>query len=266
MRLALWQGAGVAGDLDGTLAEVARVADMARQRNADFLVFPEGYLTGYYLPGLVRGGLPGVEQALAAVAAIAKRHKLAIAMGTHIETTDGLSNAAVVIDASGTELGRYAKRALFGDWERQTFQPGREPLRFQCGGLTVGVAICYDVEFPELMRAEALANVDLVIVPTALMAPHDRIAQLLVPTRAMENQIAIGYANRVGQEGPYDFVGLSSIRGPQGEPLATAGAEAQLLVADIDRQTILNERAAGSYLEALAQLRASFRPRDPALT
>ncbi len=257
MRLALWQGAGVPGDLDGTLAEVARIAAMARQQNADLLVFPEGYLTGYYLPGLVRGGLRGVEQALADVAAIAMRHTLAIAMGTHVEAGDGLSNAAVVIDASGTELGRYAKRALFGDWERQTFQPGRAPLRFQCAGLTVGVAICYDVEFPELIRAEALAGVDLVIVPTALMAPHDRIARLLVPTRAMENQIAIGYANRVGHEGPYAFVGLSSIRGPQGEPLAAAGSEAQLLVADIDRHMIQNERAADSYLDALGRLRSS---------
>lgn len=254
MRLALWQGAGVAGDLDSTLAETAHIADMAAKQGADLLVFPEGYLTGYYIPDLSGGGLPGVEAALTQVADIARHSGLAIAMGSHLDTPDGLRNAAVVFDGSGTELGRYYKRALFGEWERQTFRAGRNPLRFCCAGLNVGVAICYDVEFPELIRAEAQANVDLVIVLTALMAPHERIAHHVVPTRAMENQIALGYANRVGHEGPYEFVGLSSIRGPQGEPLAVANTEPALLVAEIDRASIQRERAAGSYLDTLKQL------------
>lgn len=255
MRLALWQGAGVPGDLDGTVAEVARIADMAANNGADLLVFPEGYLTGYYIPDLTKGGLPGVEAAFVKVANIAKCTGLVIAMGSHIDEQDGLRNAAVVFDASGLELGRYHKRALFGDWERKTFRAGRNPLRFCCAGLNVGVAICYDVEFPELIRCEAQAGVDLVIVPTALMAPHERIARLMVPTRAMENQIALGYANRVGREGPFDFVGLSSICGPQGEPLATAHTESKLLVAEIESASIRRERAAGSYLDTLAQLR-----------
>lgn len=256
-RLALWQGAGVAGDLAATLAKTARVAGLAAGRGAGLLVFPEGYLTGYFLPGLAPGGLPGVEAALVQVGRIAARARLVLVMGSHVEEDGALRNAAVVFAASGAEIGRYAKRALFGGWERATFRPGTAPLRFDWAGLSVGLSICYDVEFPELVRAEAVAGVDLLVVPTALMAPHERIARLVVPTRALENQIAIGYANRTGREADYDFVGLSSIRGPRGEALAEAGADPGLLVAGIDRDAIARDRAASSYLDDLARLPGS---------
>lgn len=260
LRLALWQGAGVAGDLSATLSELARVAGLAAGRGAGLLVFPEGYLTGYFLPDLVPGGLQGVEEALSEIGRIAQRAGLALVMGSHLAAAGCVRNAAVVFSAGGDEVGRYFKRALFGGWERRTFRPGTAPLRFDCGGLRVGLAICYDVEFPELIRAEAVAKVDLVVVPTALMAPHDRIARLVVPTRALENQIALGYANRTGREGAYDFVGLSSIRGPRGEALAEAGADPALLVADIDRALLRRERAAGGYLDDLAALRGRGGP------
>ncbi|MDQ3126175.1 MAG: hypothetical protein M3Q74_11320, partial [Pseudomonadota bacterium] len=48
MRLALWQGELVSGDIQATLAETARVAAAAARSGADLLVFPEGFLTGYY--------------------------------------------------------------------------------------------------------------------------------------------------------------------------------------------------------------------------
>jgi predicted amidohydrolase len=224
---------------------------MAAQAGAGLLVFPEGYLTGYHIPGLSAGDLQHVEAALGQVALIATRAGLTLVMGTHLDTPEGLRNSAVVFSRQGAEIGRYHKRTLFGGWEQATFVPGDTPLRFSCGGLRVGVAICYDVEFPEIIRAEAVAGADLVVVPTALMAPHHRIAQMVVPVRAMENQIFLGYANRVGQEHDLTFVGLSSIRGPRGEALAQAGEEAELLLADLDRAAILRERSEACYLTDL---------------
>lgn len=251
LRLALWQGAGVPGDIAATVTEAARVAEMAAQAGAGLLVFPEGYLTGYHSPGLAPGDLAPVPAALEQVAQIAARAKLTLVMGTHLDLAEGLRNAAVVFSAEGADIGRYHKRALFGGWEKATFVPGTAPLRFSCGGLRVGVAICYDVEFPEIIRAEAAAEVDLVVVPTALMAPHQRIAEMVVPVRAMENQIFLGYANRTGQEHDLTYVGRSSIRGPRGEALAVAGDEPELLLADLDRAAILRERAEACYLTDL---------------
>ncbi|MCA1777714.1 MAG: carbon-nitrogen hydrolase family protein [Loktanella sp.] len=251
LRLALWQGAGVPDDLDETIAETARVAALAADRGADLLVFPEGFLTGYYIPDLAPGDLPNVDAALEKVARIAATEGVTLVMGSHIETPEGLRNAAVAFSADGAEIGRYHKRALFGSWEKTTFRAGNKALRFKCRGFHVGVAICYDVEFPELIRAEAEADVDLVVVPTALMAPHDRIARQVVPVRAMENQIFLGYANRSGQEHNLDFVGLSSICGPFGEALAMADGEPQLVLADLDRNAIPEARAEACYIKDL---------------
>jgi predicted amidohydrolase len=254
VRMALWQGAGVPGDPRATVAAAAEVAHRAAAEGATLLVFPEGYLTGYYIPHLAPGDLRAVPEALAEIGRIARDAGLSIVMGTHLETKEGLRNSAVVFSETGAEIGRYHKRALFGAWEKATFLPGDRPLRFAWRGLTVGLAICYDVEFPELIRAEALAGVDLVVVPTALMAPHDRVARQIVPVRAMENQIFVAYANRCGSEQDLDFVGLSSIRGPDGEALAEAGASPALLVAALSLARMKETRAANCYLDDLAGL------------
>ena len=254
LRLALWQGAGVPGDLAATAAEAGRVMRLAAEKGAGLIVFPEGFLTGYHIPGLAPGGLGDVEAALGDVARAAGELGVAAVMGTALETPDGFRNSAVILSAAGEEIGRYHKRALFGAWEKATFLPGDAPFRFECGGLKVGLAICYDVEFPEIVRAEAQAGADLVVVPTALMAPHHRVARLMVPVRALENQIFLGYANRSGSEPGLDFVGLSSIRGPWGEALAEAGADPALLLADLDRAALRRARAEESYLDDLARL------------
>lgn len=255
LRLALWQGAGIADDRTATLSEIERIVSEAAEAEAGLVVFPEGYLTGYHIPGLTAADLTDVEAALATVSRIAADNAISVVMGSHVLSDEGVRNAAVIFSANGEELGRYYKRLLFGPWEKETFTHGRHVTRFEVGGLNVGVLICYDVEFPELVREEAQAGADLVVVPTALMAPHDRIARQLVPVRAMENQLFLGYANRTGTEHGIHFVGLSSINGPNGETLAAAEAEPTLLLADLDRDLLERERAENSYMEDLERFR-----------
>jgi 5-aminopentanamidase len=255
--LALWQGAGVPGNLPATVAETARVTRLAADAGADVLVFPEGFLSGYHLPDLAPGGLTGIEDALIRVGAITAEAGMTLVMGTHLAQAGCLRNSAVVFGPSGTEHGRYHKRALFGGWEKATFAPGTEPLCFDAGGMRVGVAICYDVEFPELIRTYARDGAQLVVVPTALMAPHDRIARLVVPVRAMENQIFVGYANRTGQEAGMQFVGQSRICGPRGQILAEAGADQALIQARIDLAMLATERSENCYLDDLATMRSA---------
>lgn len=254
MRLALWQGAGVPGDIEATLAEVARIAAMAAERGTDLLVFPEGFLTGYYLPDLVPGSLPDVEVALATVGRIAARAGLGVVMGSHLDERRVLRNSAIVFSPAGVEIGRYHKRVLFGAWEKATFEPGQGTLLFPCAGLSVGVAICYDVEFPEIVRPYAHLDAHLVVTPTALMAPHDRIARQVVPVRAMENQLFLAYCNRTGSEGGLDFVGLSCVCGPRGEAIVSASTGPELLLAELSLSDLVLEREENSYLGDLASI------------
>ena len=88
-------------------------------------------------------------------------------------------NAVVVVGADGTVLARYRKTHLFGDVDREQFSEGGiEPPIFEIDGFKIGLLICYDVEFPENVRALALQGADFVIVPTALMQPFDVVAKM----------------------------------------------------------------------------------------
>ena len=78
--------------------------------------------------------------------------------------------------------------------------------------------ICYDVEFPEMIRHLALSGADLVLVPTALPASEHAafIARSIIPVRAFENQVFVAYANHAGRDDAFAYAGLSGIAAPDG--------------------------------------------------
>ncbi len=115
-------------------------------------------------------------------------------------------------------------------------------------GLKIGILICYDVEFPEAVRSLALAGAELIAVPTALIRPFEFVARVLVPARAIENQVFVAYAGLCGDEGDLGYCGLSCIVGPDGQDLARAGTDPALLFADVDPSTIPECRKTNPYL------------------
>ncbi len=165
-------------------------------------------------------------------------------------------NAALLIGQDGRTLANYRKTHLFGPIEKRAFAPGEELMSLDFDGLKIGLLICYDIEFPETVRTYALADIDLVAVPTALMKPYDNVALSLVPTRAFENQLFVAYANRCGQEDDIRYTGLSCICGPDGVDIARAGTSEELIVAELnladrvrakERFNYMNERRPGLY-------------------
>ena len=110
------------------------------------------------------------------------------------------------------------------------------------------MVICYDVEFPEAVRAAAVAGAELLLVPTALAHGFDDVPQVLLRARALESQLTIAYANHSGVEEDCRFLGGSVIAGPDGRLLAAAGEEAQLLFADVDHGSAAKARGEVPYL------------------
>jgi len=119
----------------------------------------------------------------------------------------------------------------------------------ELNGLRVGLMICYDVEFPENVRAHALAGTDLLVVPTAQMHPFQFVAESVVPVRAFENQMYVAYVNRTGPEGEFEFVGLSTLAGPDGVARARAGRGEELVLADADPVLLAASRETNPYLK-----------------
>jgi len=90
--------------------------------------------------------------------------------------------------------------------------------------------ICFEIEFPELARDLAHQGVDLLAVSTALSAPYDNVARILVPARAMENRCFAAYANFTDKQGDLRFVGQSAIWSPEGDAMAQADAKSDVLL------------------------------------
>ncbi|WP_329130069.1 carbon-nitrogen hydrolase family protein [Streptomyces sp. NBC_01476] len=251
LRVALLQGPpGVPGAVAESLAALERAARTAVGRGARLLVTSELFLTGYAVGGrMAELAEPAGGASEQRVAEIAARHRIGIVYGAPERDGDAVLNTARFVGADGRLLAAYRKTHLFGEYEREIFRPGAEPV-VQAGfdGVRIGLLICYDVEFPETVRAHALTGTELLVVPTALMRPYDFVAHTLVPARAYENGLHLAYVNRCGPEGRYDFAGLSCLAGPDGAVRARAGGGAELLVGDVDPAVLRAARAETPYL------------------
>jgi predicted amidohydrolase len=252
MRIAIYQGPGEAGSVAPNLDLIEARAKEAASRGARLLIGPEMFLSGYNIgPEQVRHlAEPADGPALARVAAIARETRIALLVGYPERGENGaIYNAVRLIDRDGRSLANYRKCHLFGDLDRRMFHAGSGLSEVaEIDGVRVGLLICYDLEFPESVRLLALAGADLVAVPTALMDPFEAVARILVPARALENQVFLAYANRCGREGDLSYCGQSCVVGPDGADLARAGRGEQLILADLDPARLAAARRANSYL------------------
>ncbi|AYG84088.1 (R)-stereoselective amidase [Streptomyces hundungensis] len=250
LRTALLQSSGSLSDVAANLKALDEAAGRAAATGAGLIVCPELFLTGYAIGDDVAKLAEAADGPSArAIAEIAVRHGLAVVYGYPERDGDAVYNAAQLIGPDGSRLANYRKTHLFGCFEQEAFTPGDQPVvQADLNGLRVGMMICYDVEFPENVRAHALAGTDLLLVPTAQMHPFQFVAESLVPVRAFENQLYVAYVNRTGPEGEFEFVGLSCLAGPDGAARARAGRGTELVVGDVDPEFLAASRANNPYL------------------
>ena len=247
LRIAGLQTAGTPGDVDANLAELSAAAAEARAGGAELLITPEMFVTGY----AVGDRLPelAARDVLGPAAAVAAREGIAILLGAPDPQPEGIYNAAFLLDASGRVVHRHRKSHLFGELDRGMFVAGDIPFGLvELGGVRIAVMICYEVEFPEVVRAAALAGAHLVAVPTAQMEPFAFIAEQVVRTRAWENQVYVAYVDHDGAEGALTYVGRSSVVAPDATVLDAVEHGTRLLFADVDPEVVVAAQAANPYL------------------
>ncbi len=249
MKIALYQGAGVPARPAENRAIMARIAGECAALGCELVVFPELFASGYNIGNEVLDLAEPMDGATAAaLSRAASDNGIAILAGYPERAGDRVYNAAMLVGPEGEVLANARKTHLFGPEEKRLFTRGESLTLARLGDLRIGILICYDVEFPEALRALALDGAALVAVPTALMRPHDQVAEKLVPIRAFENQVFVAYANRCGREGALDYCGASCIVGPDGGELARAGQGEALLTADVDPAAYEQSRRDNPYL------------------
>jgi predicted amidohydrolase len=98
-----------------------------------------------------------------------------------------------------------------------------------------GLAICYDLRFPEMFRRLVVdEHAQLIVIPASWPRPRRAHWRVLTRARAIENLCFVAACNRVGEDGDYSFFGASALINPWGERLVEAGDTPALLTAEID--------------------------------
>jgi 5-aminopentanamidase len=252
MKIAIYQGEGLPAKVDENLAVIRRFAFSAARQQADLIIFPELFLTGYDIGSAVhRLAEPADGPSCQKAAAIARQADIALLYGYSERLGADVYNAALLIDRKGRARANYRKTHLYGSYEKKFFQPGDSLIMAELEGLNIGILICYDVEFPEAVRTLAYAGADLIAVPTALMEDYCRVAEKVVPARAYESEVYVAYVNRCGSEGDTVYCARSCLVGPDGRDVLRAGLTEELLLADIDKNTIAEAKETNPMLSDL---------------
>ncbi|HEY0289098.1 MAG TPA: carbon-nitrogen hydrolase family protein [Pseudomonas sp.] len=251
MRIALYQCPPLPLEVGCNLQRLKAQAIEAAAQGVDLLVCPEMFLTGYNIGADAARALAQLHDGPAAleIAAVARASGVAILYGYPERSVDEqIYNAVQLIDDQGTRLCNYRKTHLYGDLDKSMFSAGEDDFPIvEFKGWKLGFLICYDVEFPENTRRLALAGVELILVPTANMAPYEFVAQVTVRARAFENQCFLAYTNYCGSEEDIHYCGLSSICTPDGKQIGLAGHDESLIIATLDRQLLDDSRALNTY-------------------
>lgn len=221
-------------------------AEKTAKQDAQFLLFPEmfccPYDTSFFPYYAEEEGGP----LWTACADIARKYGIYFSAGTMPERDrqGRIYNTACIFDPEGRQIAKHRKMHLF-DIQVQGGQHFRESDVLSAGDSvtvfdtifgTFGLAVCFDIRFPELFRLMALKGARIILVPAAFnMTTGPRHWELLFRSQALNNQIfTIGTAPARNPSASYVSWGHSIVADPWGDVISQMSAEEDFRITEID--------------------------------
>ena len=263
---------------------VAWVQRAVQETDARLVVLPETITTGF-TPGCSAEELWDAVDTLPGpmtepVAAAAQRLGIYVVFPTYERGPERgvVYNSAALFGPQGDVLGVYHKTHLFpterhsdGGWST----PGHEPVVVETSLANIGLTICYDGDFPELYRCEAIRGAEVIVRPAALLRSFE-VWEMTNRARAYDNHVYIAACNSIGPDagGNYYF-GHSMIVSPIARTLALARGTEEIVAAELDPDPIryvtygartpmifdhLEDRNLAAYGDILTPARSRFEP------
>lgn len=240
LQLSLVQMAVAQAQPEINLARGAAYIAEAARLGSRLVCLPEMWTTGFNWEYNAREvGRQGaiIEQ----VAVLARQHHIWVGGSLLAPHANGRpANTFILFDDQGQQVACYQKVHLFSPIkEEQHMEAGDCLTVAQTPWGPTGLAICYDLRFPEQFRTYALQGARLVLLPAAFPMPRQPHWQTLIRARAIENQMFMAAVNQVGQEDlgtgkPATYFGLSAVVDAWGETLEEAGEGEQLLTTTLE--------------------------------
>lgn len=223
-----------------------KVLQLLDGTEADLAVFPE-YMMGVAPDGLTAQYIRSLAEPLTgefigSIADKLRERGFSAVIHAYLLEGDKVSNAAILIE-KGSVRAIYRKIHLFdafGYKESSMFAAGSELAVVKLGGFTTGMAVCFDLRFPELFRAMALRGADLFIVPAAWYRGPSKEDQWYALTRARAHE-NVAFLVAVNQTGAL-FTGRSVLVNPMGHVLVDLGVGERSLRVAVDPSEVREAR------------------------
>lgn len=243
-RVGFYQFRPIFGQVQKNLAKVInRLNDV----KADILVLPELPFTGYYFQKKEELNILAEEvqtsSTVGCLVDLCKKKDFHIVTGFAEKDGDKIFNSALLIGPKGV-LHTYRKLHLFNE-EKKWFNPGDIPLQVTpIRGVNIGMMVCFDWIFPEVVRVLTLLGADIICHPSNLVLSY---CQRTMISRCLENGVYAITANRFGADkrpqGELRFTGKSQIVAPKGELFYKAASQKEVLyVQEIDENQTKDKR------------------------
>ena len=221
----------------------------ASQHNPDFVVLPEMFEIAAKPDEAAEHAHAIPSPLTEMLSGFAKEHEVNLIAGSFFEKKgDEIYNTCLVFDRKGEIRGKYRKMHLFdafGYAESSGIAFGQEPLITEIEGLRFGVAICYDIRFPEIFRYYAVRGAKVVFLPACFFQPNHDHWGLNIRSRALDNSIFVAASNQTGRW----WVGRSMVANPWGVSVCSMGIEEGYYTYDIDLSVIDETRKKLPFLE-----------------
>lgn len=218
---------------------------MAAAAGADIVALPEMFSCPYSNKYFRDYAETEDGETVQRLSAVAKEEKIYLVGGSIPELdSDKVYNTSFIFGKNGEVLAKHRKVHLFDIdveggirfMESDTLTPGENVTVFDTEFCKVGVAICYDVRFPEMTRKMALEGAKLVILPAAFNMTTGPVHwDLTMRARALDNQLYFAAVSPArDMEGPYQAWGNSCIADPWGQFAAHTDETEGILFGEID--------------------------------
>ena len=197
LKVAVLQKRSSIGKMSKNINSIISYMEIAAENNADIVLLPECFITGYDLPIENKNALADDSELIKTLCSTAKKLQIGVVATAFTQGRIKPQNSAFVIDKDGNVLMKYSKVHTCDFADEKCLESGNEFKVCDFHGIKIGVMICYDREYPESARVLMIKGAEIILVPNDCGAMKPRVQAL--STRAYENMTGIVMANPNGE-------------------------------------------------------------------
>lgn len=263
LKIAIAQTKSLDGHIEENIKTAINKIEYASKQGADIIVFPEKFLTGY-VPEMIETNIgkytiTNNDARLELLYKACKDNKISAIIGAPTRINNDLFISSIVINQNGEEQARYNKTHLFYT-EKSQFKNDDKLVIIKIKDWNIGLAICYDVAFPEHSRALAKAGCHVYLASTLFSKGTGFLeSRVWFAARALDNTIFSVMCNHVGKTGKWDATGKSAVWNPYGQLIKEASQDnEEVLIVELDPKLLKEAREAEKMLEDSFDLQKNY--------